>query len=159
MKNLILKALLAIFLLNAATYWVFVDNATQDVVIDKYLQFTERRINNDWNIDTTEYVYVASCGDEFFRDKETIDNMLSQSNPKGKAAPTDSRFARENNFSQHGFRTDDDFDPMDRINSRTDILGSKKLYRIQSVYTKALSLLLQKHRVSVLLLRFSNKLS
>lgn len=123
MMRLVLKILVGLILLNIITYVLFSEPASQLVVNEKYLEFTERRVNNTWSADTNEVVMVASCGDEFFRAIDDFNKVIIKSNPKFDE-PTDV-FFDEQRSSWSLFQVDHNLNLLSAISSHTDTLNSR----------------------------------
>ena len=75
------KILIVLILIHCITYWLYSDHALERSVGKKYLEFADRRMNNQFNKDLNESIYVASCGDEFFRDLDIFTAYARKSNP------------------------------------------------------------------------------
>jgi hypothetical protein len=135
MKYRIFKIVLGLIILNMITYLLFSEISTEKIVNRKFIEFSERRLNNTWNVDTSELVLVASCGDEFFRDIEAFEPVVKKSNPKENVNPNEIYFGEE--FHQSVWRVQDDIDILTTIQTRTDTLNSLNciIYKVCSFRT------------------------
>ena len=50
-------------------------------ILDDFESFNNRRLLNKYNKDVSEKFYFASCGDEFFRDKNRLFEFMEKINP------------------------------------------------------------------------------
>lgn len=81
---------------------------------EKYIEFAERRIGNQFNEDLNESIYVASCGDEFFRDLDVFISYAKNSNPMHPA----DEHATLWSFGEHEF-----YQHVKDVNYRVDVIG------------------------------------
>ncbi len=135
MKERILKILLGLWLLNATTYWLFSETSSHEIVNNKYLDITQRRLENTWNVDTSEHVIVASCGDEFFRYIKLFESTVCESNPKHKEYPN--KLHTDSDFYQTIWKVDDDLDVLLTIREQTVTLKLRNcvIYKVCSMRT------------------------
>jgi hypothetical protein len=135
MKYRIFKIVLGLIILNMITYLLFSEISSEKIVNQKFIEFSQRRLNNMWNVDTSEVVYVASCGDEFFRDIKDFEPTVRESNPKGTKSPNE--LHDDSGFYQLVWRVQDDIDVLNTIQTRTDNLNSVNciIYKVCSFRT------------------------
>ncbi|CAL2078688.1 hypothetical protein [Tenacibaculum sp. 190524A02b] len=82
MKKKIIRVIVGIVVLNIVSYFLFSQMATEQLVNKEYVKFTDNRLKNKWVKDTTETIILASCGDEFFRDKKKFDLFVKNSSKR-----------------------------------------------------------------------------
>lgn len=123
MKNIILGLIILQFL----TYLLFSQSSSEKIISKEYKNFTKKRLNNKWVKDTTEVVIVASCGDEFFRDKNSFNETIRESNPRNI----------KNELSYSLWNDSYHIEPMTEINKITKPSGSNccVIYKICSEKT------------------------
>lgn len=131
MKFVVLKVVGLVIILNFISYWLFLEIASEKIVNSKYIEFTELRLQNPYTVDTNEYVWVTSCGDEFFRNEQRILETIFKSNPKGNQIER-SQYFSENEFIQTVNRIDDDVDVLRLIQTTTDTSKSSNciIYKV-----------------------------
>lgn len=123
--------------LNVVTYWLFSEISSQQTVNNKYLDFTQRRLDNEWSIDTNEHVIVASCGDEFFRNIKQFERTVWESNPKDTDSPNE--LTIDDEYYQSVWKVDDNMDVLGTIKNQTDTLNSRTciIYKVCTQWTIA----------------------
>lgn len=116
MRQLILRILLGLVLIQVLTYVFLSEMMLERKACDKYIEFTERRFANPYNKNVSESIHVSSCGDEFFRDMTRFVDAARSSNPDYPAEVIDS-------WDSFG---DDDFNQSFQIRPypQIDILGT-----------------------------------
>lgn len=112
--KIISKIFFGIIVLNILSYFIFSQKSSERVVNNEYLNFTKKRLINKWVKDTSEVIILASCGDEFFRQKKEIETTIEKSNPRN----------RINDFSYSYWKDNYHIEPMKVINKFTDSIKS-----------------------------------
>lgn len=125
--KIISKIIIGFIVLNVLSYFLLSQTVSERTVNNEYYNFTKKRLINEWVKDTSEVIILASCGDEFFRQKDKIKAIIEKSNPKNTI----------NDYSYSYWRDNYDIDPMTVLNKVTDSLKSKNciIYKVCSEKT------------------------
>jgi hypothetical protein len=88
-------------IIHVASFLIYSDIALRGKVIEKYEEFSARRFMNPWNVNVSETILLASCGDEFFRDNREFMEAAKHTNPTVNHSAIDHiDMAYEDDFNQ-----------------------------------------------------------
>jgi|TARA_B110000091_G_C13483674_1_gene337244 hypothetical protein len=86
MKKLkIKKIILAILTLQIGLYLLIGDFMLEKQIFNEFEEFSKRRLANEYNVENGkvwEEFYFSSCGDDFFRNYENLEQKVRNTNPK-----------------------------------------------------------------------------
>ena len=115
------KLIFCLIIVNTLSYLIFSDSSAEKIVGQEYIKFTKKRLQNKFTKDTTETIILASCGDEFFRNKGDFRKIIEKSNKRNKVDNSD-YFNIKNSYSF--WKSDYSIEPMIVIDNHTDTIKS-----------------------------------
>jgi len=84
-KLKIKKIIIAILTLQIGLYLLIGDFMLEKQIFNEFEEFSKRRLSNEYNVENDtiwERFYFSSCGDEFFRNNQKLENKVRSTNPK-----------------------------------------------------------------------------
>lgn len=94
MKNRIKTIAFVLMGIHMLSYFLIGDFMLEYEMQSNFEKFNERRLSNIYNKNVSEKFYFASCGDEFFRDKESLTDFMEKVNPDKHDALQDKNYYR-----------------------------------------------------------------
>jgi hypothetical protein len=79
------KVIFAILTLQIGLYFLIGDFMLEKELFNEFEEFSKRRLANEYNVENdtiSERFYFTSCGDEFFRNNEKLENKVRNTNTK-----------------------------------------------------------------------------
>ena len=83
-KSKIKTVILTILTLQIGLYLLIGDFMLEKQMFNEFEEFSQRRLSNQYNVENDtiwESFYFTSCGDEFFRNNEKLENKIRSTNP------------------------------------------------------------------------------